>query len=226
MTWFSYKEEINLTAGTRRGINLQTSCAPLSPSFSFYATGAKKKSVSDSVCISAQVTLLGRKRAGKWGVGVRLSRKKDFPFFRDGATDEKAESWSRAGPFHDLPRAAERQVARGLQQEECWGHLDVVSDHPGIVQWYFHDVCGVGTEWIIILLFSVRWLLAHTDPRWRQSPLCSWPKMGSDLSPLKPPWLLDIWPLQLGFFTFHMDGELLAHVPTLPLLNVKTHCKI
>ena len=49
MTWFSYKEEINLTAGTRRSINLQSSLVLLSPPFRFYATGWGKKKVSDSV---------------------------------------------------------------------------------------------------------------------------------------------------------------------------------
>ena len=74
MTWFSYKEEINLTAGTRRSINLQSSLVLLSPPFRFYATGWGKKK-SEWLCTSARVTLLRRKGAGKWGVGVRAERK-------------------------------------------------------------------------------------------------------------------------------------------------------
>lgn len=133
MTRFSYKEEINLTAGTRRSINLQSSRESLFPPFSFYAAGAKKR-VSNSVCISVQITLLGRKRTGKRGVGVRQSWKKDFPFFTDRVTDRKVKRWSWASPCHGLSRAAERsRWIRRYSAEEHRGHLDMVSVYPGIL---------------------------------------------------------------------------------------------
>lgn len=70
MTQFSYKEEINLTAGTRRSINFQSSCEPLFPPFSFYATRAKKRA-SNSV-FQLKLHCLGEKGqgSGEWVLGV------------------------------------------------------------------------------------------------------------------------------------------------------------
>lgn len=178
MTWFSYKEEINLTAGTRRGINLQSSRAPLFP-FQFLCNRSKKR-VNDSVCISARVTLLRRKRAGKWGVDIRQSWKKDFPFFRDRATDKKAERWSRADPLPSMVCPGLRR-GRWPRGRSAGGALGA----PGYGFWSpRHNLvglsrCEVGSWMDNYSTFQFQvWPLAQADPRWRQSPLCSRPKDG------------------------------------------------
>lgn len=68
------------------------------------------------------------KKGREAGVGVRVERKIFHSL-------ETVGRWSWASPLHGLSRASEKAggQGRGVQQEEHQGHMDMVSDDPGII---------------------------------------------------------------------------------------------
>lgn len=78
MTRFSYKEEINLTAGTRKSINLQSSHEPLFPPFSFYVAGAKKKEWATLFVFQLKLYCLEEKRQGNGEWVLDIAERKIF----------------------------------------------------------------------------------------------------------------------------------------------------